>query len=96
MKNYLIGLKSSTHILVFLGGSDGKESACNAGDTRLNTGLESYSEREWLLTPVFLSGEFHGETWWTGYSPWSCKESDMTEQLTLTFLSYCPFCVMMK
>ena len=53
MKNYLIGLKSSTHILVFLGGSDGKESACNAGDMGLNTGLESYSEREWLLTPVF-------------------------------------------
>ena len=30
--------------------------------------------REWLPTPVFWPGEFHGL-----YSPCSCKESDMTE-----------------
>ena len=30
--------------------------------------------REWLPTPVFLPGEFHGQ-----YSPWGCKESDTTE-----------------
>ena len=23
---------------------------------------------------------------WTGHSPWGCKESDMTEQLTLSFI----------
>ena len=34
--------------LGFSGGSDGKESACNAGDLGL------------LLTPVFWPGEFHG------------------------------------
>ena len=38
--------------------------------------------REWHLTPVCLSGEFHGQRSWVGYSPWSCKELDMTEWLT--------------
>jgi len=32
--------------------------------------------REWLLTPVFLSGEFHGQRSLEGYSPWGHKESD--------------------
>ena len=41
--------------------------------------------REWLPTPVFLPGESHGQRSLEGYSPWSCKESDTTEQLsTLT------------
>ena len=29
-----------------------------------------------------LSGEFHGQRSLGGYSPWSCKQSDTTEQLT--------------
>ena len=29
--------------------------------------------------PVFLPGEFHGQMNLAGYSPWGCKESDMTE-----------------
>ena len=33
-------------------------------------------------TPVFWPGEFHGL-----YSPWGHKESDMTEQLSLHFIS---------
>ena len=32
--------------------------------------------REWLPTPVFWPGEFHGL-----YSPWGRKKSDTTEQL---------------
>ena len=32
---------------------------------------------------VFLPGEFHGQRSLVGYSPWGCKESDTTEQLTL-------------
>ena len=39
----------------FPGGSDGKEFVCNAGDS----GLIPW-RREWLPTPVFLPGEFHG------------------------------------
>ena len=35
-------------------------------------------KREWLPTPVFWPGEFHGL-----YSPWGRKESDTTEQLSL-------------
>ena len=35
--------------------------------------------RERLPTPVFWPGEFHGL-----YSPWGCKESDMTEWLLLS------------
>ena len=38
--------------------------------------------REWHLTPVCLSGEFHGQRSRVGYSPWSCKELDTTEWLT--------------
>ena len=30
--------------------------------------------------PVFLPGESHGQRSLAGYSPWGCKESDMTEQ----------------
>ena len=30
-------------------------------------------------TPVFLHGEFHGQRSLMGYSPWACKESDLTE-----------------
>ena len=30
-------------------------------------------------TPVFLPGEFHGQRSLGAYSPWGCKELDMTE-----------------
>ena len=39
--------------------------------------------REWLLTRVFLPGEFHGQRNLVGYSPWGCKELDTIEWLTL-------------
>ena len=38
--------------------------------------------RKWQPTSVFLPGEFHGRRNLVGYSPWACKESDMTDQLT--------------
>ena len=44
--------------------------------------------REWLPTPVFLPAEFHGQRSLVGYSPWGHRESDTTEQLTLTSLVY--------
>ena len=34
--------------------------------------------RKWQTTPVFLSGNFHGQRSLVG--PWGCKESDMAEQ----------------
>ena len=67
----------------FSGKSDGKELGCNAGDLSLIPGSwKSPRKRKWLLTPVFLPGEFHGQR-----TPWDHKESDVTEQLTLS-LSY--------
>ena len=54
----------------FLGGSDGKESACQAGDSSSIPGLgRSPGEEKWQLTPVFLPGESHGQRSLAGYSP---------------------------
>ena len=39
--------------------------------------------REWLPTPVFLPGKFHGQRSLAGYIPWDHKESDITEWPTL-------------
>ena len=39
--------------------------------------------RTWQPTPVFLLGESHGQRCLVGYSPWGCKESDTTEQLSM-------------
>ena len=39
---------------------------------------------EWLPTPLFLPGEFHGERSLAGYSPWLAKMFDITERLTHT------------
>ena len=47
----------------FPGGSDGKESTCNAEDPSLSPELSPW-RRKWLPTPVFLPGEFHG---WRGW-----------------------------
>ena len=35
---------------------------------------------------VVLPGEFHGQRSLAGYSPWGCKELDITEQLTHTHI----------
>ena len=40
--------------------------------------------REWLLTPVFLPGESHGQRSPEGHSPLNHKETDTTERLTLS------------
>ena len=106
----------------FPGGSDGKESACNAGDLGLIPGLRrSPGGRAWQSTLVFLglpggldgkrsacnAGDLglipewgrspggghdnllqypclenpHGQRSLAGYSPWGCKELDISEQL---------------
>ena len=70
--------------LGFPGGSDGKESACNAGDQGsvpesedpLEKGMATHSN-------IHAWTESHGQKSLVGYSPWGCKESDTTEQLTL-------------
>ena len=63
----------------FLCGSAGKESTYNAGD-RFDPWVGKIPwRRENLRIPEFWPGEFHGL-----YSPWGRKESDMSEQLSLS------------
>ena len=71
-------------IMGFPGGALGKGSACNARDAG-RRGFDPWVrkipwKRAWQPTPVFLSKKFHGQRSLEGYSPWICKESDMTEQ----------------
>ena len=64
-------------------GSAGKESACSTGIPGFNPWVGKIPwRRERLLTPVFWPGEFQGL-----YGPWSRKESDTTEWLSLNIIS---------
>ena len=45
-------------------------------------GQEDPLEEKWEPTPVFLTGEFHGQWSLVGYSPRSHKELDTTELLS--------------
>ena len=67
-------------LLGFPGASSSKESAFSGGDPVRKIPWR----RGWQPTPVFLPGEFHGQSSLAGYSPRDHKESDMTEQLTLS------------
>ena len=69
----------------FPGSSEGKKSACNEGDQGLIPRLgSSPGEGNGLPTPVFSPGESHGQRSLADYNPWSLKEPDMTEWLTLS------------
>ena len=41
-----------------------------------------------MATHSSILGEFHGQRRLAGFSPWGHKESDTTEQLTLSLSSY--------
>ena len=53
-------------------------------------GWEIPWRREWLPTPVFLPGEFHGQRNPVGYSPWGRKEPDAPHRLTLSPSLFAP------
>ena len=53
----------------FPDGSYGEESACNERDPGSVLGSRRSPGGEWLPTPVFLPGEFHGHRSLAGYSP---------------------------
>ena len=84
--------------LGFPGGSDGKESACDAEDLGLIPWLESFPwRRGWQPIPVLSPGESP----WTeepGWLLWGCKKSDTIEQHTSYILNmswfdfYCQPC----
>ena len=72
------------HSSFFPGSSDGKESACNAGNLDLILGQEQ--EKEWLPTPTLfcLENPMDRKAWWA--TVYSLAESDTTEHLTLSLL----------
>ena len=62
----------------------GKESDCQSRRRRrlrFDSWLRKIPGRRaaWQPTPVFLPGKSHGKRSLVVYSPWDCKESDMTE-----------------
>ena len=71
-------------------GSDVEKSTCNVGDPSSITGSGRSSgegtfwRREWQPTPVVSPGELHEQRSLVGYSPWSCKESEMNGCLVLS------------
>ena len=73
----------------FPGGSDGKESACNAGDPG-SIPESGRSPGEGIGYPLQYSclENPHGQRSLAGYSPRSHKESDMTERLSVTQSQY--------
>ena len=71
------------YLCFFPGGSDGKESACTAGD-RGSTPGSGRSPGGRNGNPLQLPRECHGQRSLAGYSPWGHKEMDMTEQLILS------------
>ena len=73
----------------FSGGSDGKESACNAGHLGSISGLGRYPGVRNGNPPQYscLGYPMHRGAWLTMAlgGPWGCKETDKTELLTLSF-----------
>ena len=69
----------------FPGGSVVKKLPPRAGDAGSIPGSGKIPwRRKWQPAPVFLPEESHGQRNLAGYSPWGCKESDMTERLHFT------------
>ena len=67
----------------FPGGSDGKESACNAGDLGLIPGLgRSPGGGHGNPLQYFSLENPHGHRSLVGHSPWGHKEWNTTEQLS--------------
>ena len=81
-------LPKRNEIYVYLGpmvsgGSGLKNPSVNVGDTgdagsRPDFGMIPW-KKKWQPTPVFLPGKSQGQRNLVDYSPWGCKESDMTE-----------------
>ena len=61
-----------------------KEPTCNAGDPGSPWVGKIRWRRKCQSTPVFLPGESHGQRSLAGYNWWGFKESDITEQLTVS------------
>ena len=67
----------------FPGGSAGRDSTCNVGDSVSPWVGKIPWRRECQPTPVFLPGAFHGQRSLVGCSPWGHKELGTTEVIYL-------------
>ena len=79
---------NSKYILTegFPGGSDGKKVCLQCRRPRFDPRVgKIHWRRQWQPNPVFLSGEFHGQTSLVSHSPWGHKESATTQSLTLSW-----------
>ena len=60
-----------------------KNLPADVGDIRDAGSIPGLGRSAWKRagqpTPVFLTGESHGQRSLAGYSPWGCAESDTTE-----------------
>ena len=77
------GLCGATMCQDLPGGPSDKEPTCQCRKRR-RLGLHPWVGKipwrgAWHPTPVLLPGESHAQRSLAGYSPWSCKESDTTE-----------------
>ena len=87
-------LNAYTNLYVFVYKYFSKESTCQCRKHKRH-GFDPWVgklpwTREWQPTPVFLSGEFHGQRSLAGYSPWGGKESQLSHRhdwATNTFTS---------
>ena len=63
-------------------GTSGKELTCQCRRREFDLWVRKMPwRRAWQSTPVFLSGECHGQRSLAGYSSQGCKESDTTEHM---------------
>ena len=74
----------------FPGGPSGKEPACQCRRHKRCKFDPCIGKipwrRAWQPTPIFLPEESHGQKSLSSYSPWDCKESDMTEATYHAFM----------
>ena len=61
-----------------------EKSVCQFRSHRFNPWVRNFPwRRKWQLTPVFLLGKPHVQRSLVGYSPWGCKQPDLTEWLSM-------------
>ena len=76
-------IKGVTRHMLGSPGSSGEESACQCRRAK-TLGFDPWVEkipwmRKWQLTPIFLSGQSHGQRSLGGCNPQNCKELNTTE-----------------
>ena len=86
VRHNLVTEQQQIFIMGFPDGSVVKNLPANAGDTGdvgyIPASGRSPGGENGKTSPLFLPGESHEQSSLVGCSPWSCKESDITKQLS--------------